>query len=79
MGLARARLLRWPTFVDEFDLSYGTPEFHQEALSALDALIAKRPESPLLARRLSLLYAAAQRWDDALALEARVAGSARTH
>lgn len=39
-------VLRWPTFIDEFDLSYGTPEFHQEAMSALGALIAKRPESP---------------------------------
>lgn len=39
-------VLRWPTFVDEFDLSYGTPEFHEEAMSALGALIAKRPESP---------------------------------
>ena len=48
------------------------------AIAALEDARAARPESPLLARRLSLLYAAARRWDDALALEARVASSART-
>ena len=84
-GAARARLADAVTAHggDErlLELMAGAAEQSgdmQGAIAALEDARAKRPESPLLARRLSLLYAAAQRWDDALALEEEVAGSART-
>jgi tetratricopeptide (TPR) repeat protein len=43
-----------------------------EAIAAVEQARTRLPRSPLLARRLAALYAAAGRWDDALAVEAEI-------
>ena len=48
------------------------------AIAAVEDARARRPDSPLLARRLGALYAAAGRWDDALALQSEIVGSMRS-
>jgi tetratricopeptide (TPR) repeat protein len=45
------------------------------AIAAVEAARARLPASPLLTRRLRALYAAAGRWEDALALEAELVRS----
>src|SRR2546421_625831 len=38
--------LRWPIFVEEFDLTYGGDAFHRASLAALERLIERSPKSP---------------------------------
>jgi len=45
------------------------------AIAAIEDARTRRPNSPFLARRLCALYAAAGRWEDALALQADLVGS----
>src|SRR6185436_12765459 len=48
------------------------------AIAAVEDARTRRPDSPLLTRRLCELYAAAGRWPDALALNATLAGAVRS-
>jgi len=48
------------------------------AIAAVEDARTRRPESPLLTRRLCALYAAAGRWDDALALQVTLARAVRS-
>ena len=44
--LEHVETLRWPAFIEEFDLTWGTPEFHRRALAGLDKLAGARPKLP---------------------------------
>lgn len=44
--LEQLEVLRWPVFIEEFDLTYGSRRFHQAALSSLGRFIRSNPHSP---------------------------------
>lgn len=44
--LESLEVLRWPVFVDEFDLTYGDEAFRRAALAALGRFIRRRPRAP---------------------------------
>lgn len=44
--LEHLEALRWPVFISEFDLTYGSRSFHRAALSALGRFIRRAPSSP---------------------------------
>ena len=45
-SLEHLEALRWPSFIEEFDLTYGTDAYHRRALERLTALAAAKPRSP---------------------------------
>ena len=56
--LEHVETLRWPTIIEEYDLTCAPPEFHRRALARLDRLARTRPKAPWVYYYRIIIYGA---------------------